>query len=333
MQNITIIGGTNGFGKWLALFLQEHFPNKKITVTGRNQERLDQMKAKGFIISSDNIATVQDADVTIFSAPIRYTEAIIREVGPHLKVGSLALDVTSIKGFPARAMQESVPESVTVIPTHPMFGPYITTLAGQVVILTPDEIANQDDRYIQIRDWLKKLGANVIETSTQEHDKMMAVVQGLTHFDMFVLGETIHRLGIDVEQSMQFVSPIYKLMMSSAARYIGQDAELYSDIQIYNKQVLDVHKVFMEVTKDFNSFITQKDDKNFIATIEEAKKHFGKTTEKSQKYIDKIVYMLGQQNQNTLSKIGEKIIITNIYTKENITGILEKFEKEYFTID
>jgi prephenate dehydrogenase len=33
-----------------------------------------------------------------------------------------------------------------------------------------------------------------METMPVEHDKMMAVVQGLTHLNMFVFAETIKRL-------------------------------------------------------------------------------------------------------------------------------------------
>jgi len=43
----------------------------------------------------------------------------------------------------------------------------------------------------------------------------MAVVQGLTHFNMFVLADTMKKVKFDIEKSFNFVSPIYKLMISS----------------------------------------------------------------------------------------------------------------------
>jgi prephenate dehydrogenase len=73
---------------------------------------------------------------------------------------------------------------------------------------------------------------------------------------------------------MNFVSPIYKIMISSVARYLNQNPKLYSDIQIYNTEVLEVHKIFMETTNDFNNFIKNKDEINFIKTVESTAEYF-----------------------------------------------------------
>jgi prephenate dehydrogenase len=44
---------------------------------------------------------------------------------------------------------------------------------------------------------------------------MMAVVQGLTHFNMFVWADIMKNMNFDIEKSFSFVSPIYKIMISS----------------------------------------------------------------------------------------------------------------------
>jgi prephenate dehydrogenase len=48
----------------------------------------------------------------------------------------------------------------------------------------------------------------------------MAVVQGLTHYSMFVIGKTIKKYSVDVLKTLDFVSPIYKIMIASVSRYI-----------------------------------------------------------------------------------------------------------------
>jgi len=106
--------------------------------------------------TQDNIAAVRDADVTIFSVPIAYMQDVIEEVAPHLKDGSIASDVCSIKDFPTKALQKFCPQGVTVIPTHPMFGPYSQSIAGQVFVLTPEEEIKADPRYIFLKTYLKK---------------------------------------------------------------------------------------------------------------------------------------------------------------------------------
>ena len=327
-QKITIIWATDWFWKWLVSFILKDFRNEAdIKITWRNIEKWEKVAKDIWCYFSDNnIESVKDADIVIFSVPIAYMESTIREVAPYIKQGALAIDICSIKSVPAKALKESCKPWVMVLPLHPMFWPFVSSIAGQMFVLTSEIEVKTDKRYKFLVDYLNNAWAKVIETSPLEHDKMMAVVQGLTHFDMFVLAETIKRLGLDIEKSMDFVSPIYKIMISSVARYVWQNPKLYGDIQMYNDEVLAVHKVFMEVTNDFNRFIKNKDEESFVNTILETKKYFWKHSEQGQKYTDKIIYMIWKQIEKAEKSIGKQIEIINIYTKEKINWKLEKYD-------
>jgi hypothetical protein len=43
---------------------------------------------------------------------------------------------------------------------------------------------------------------------------------------------------------------------------------------MYNDEVLNVHKIFMQTTNDFNKFVENKDEEKFINTILETNKYF-----------------------------------------------------------
>jgi prephenate dehydrogenase len=45
-------------------------------------------------------------------------------------------------------------------------------------------------------------------------------------------------------KTLDFVSPIYKLMIASVSRYIGHSPELYADIQMNNEEILKIHDLF-----------------------------------------------------------------------------------------
>jgi len=297
MKKIVIIWWSSGFGYWLAGYIWKKFQKEvDIKITWVNKEKLSlAAKEIGVTYSTDNIESVRDADIVVFSVPISYTNDIIKEVIPHVKKGSVVLDVTSIKNEPAKAMLENAPEWVLVIPTHPMFWPYISSIASQIIVLTPEEKVKIDYRYVYLKDFLENSWVTVIESSPLEHDKMMAVVQWLTHFNMFVIWETINRLSFDIKKSMNFVSPIYKMLISMVSRYVWHNPKLYGDIQINNKEVLEVYNIFMEVTNDFNSFIKSKDEDSFISTIKQTKDFFWDNTDLWQKYTDKIIYLISKQ--------------------------------------
>ena len=330
-QNITIIWGTNWFWKWLAKFLLDNFwKDINLIITWRNKEKWEKIAQELWCIFSDkNINSVENSDITIFSTPISSIEKTIKEVAPHLKEWSLASDVCSIKKFPSNALKKYSPKSVLVLPTHPMFGPSTWTIAGQIFVLTPiKEKDKTDKRYIFLKTFLEKSWAKVLESNPTEHDKMMAVVQWLTHFDMFVLWETIKRLWVDVEKSLDFVSPIYKIMLSSVWRYIYQHPKLHWDIQMYNDEVLNVHKVFKETTNDFNKFVENKDEENFINTILETNKYFWENAKKWQIYTDKIIYLISKQVEIIEKNIWKEIELINIYSKEIKSWIIKKYQNE-----
>ena len=132
------------------------------------------------VVDLDTELTAVDAasgaDVVIISVPIAETEAVIREVGPHLKREALLMDVTSLKAAPVAAMLDATEASV--VGTHPMFGPGVHTLQGQRVVVCRG-------RGEEWADWVAQMfsarGLVVTETTPDRHDRAMAVVQVLTH--------------------------------------------------------------------------------------------------------------------------------------------------------
>ena len=334
MHKITIIWWTSGFWKWLAQFLLNEFSFEiEITITWTNKDKAikvaNELKCNYYL---DNIKAVKNSDIVVFSIPIARSKKIMKEVCPHIKQWSVVLDVTSIKDVPSKIMKKFCNKDVLVIPTHPMFWPFVSSIASQIFVLTPKENIKKDKRYIYLKTYLENLWAKVIESNPKEHDKMMAVVQWLTHFDMFVLAETLKRLKIDIKKSMDFISPIYKIMISSVSRYISQDPKLYWDIQMFNSEVLEVHKVFMEVTKDFNKYVKEKDEESFISTISDWKKYFWENGIVWQRYTDKIIYMISKQTEKIKDNIWKDITLINIYSKEKVNWIIIKFENDLISL-
>jgi len=335
-QNITIIGWTDGFWKWIAEFLLKHFWEKiNLTITWRNIEKGEKLSKKlNISFSTNNIESVKNADITVFAVPITYMEETIKQICPFLKENSVVLDVCSIKDFPSQALKKYSPKSVLVIPTHPMFGPFISSIAWQIFVLTAEEKDRKDFRYKFLIDFLKNSSARILETSAKEHDKMMAVVQWLTHYDIFVFGETMRKLWVDIKKSLDFVSPIYKLKLSSVARYMHQNPWLYADIQMYNKEILEVHKVFMETSSKFNKFVEEKNEKEFIETIENTKKYFWENAKSGQTYTDKIIYLISKQIDLIKENINwKKLKFENIYSWKVLEEKIIDYKNEIIFLD
>ena len=166
-------------------------------------------------------------DVVVISVPIDRTEAVIREVGPALRPESLFTDLTSVKQEPVQAMLASTPASV--VGMHPMFGPSVHTLQGQRVVLCR---ARGDGWADWLAHTLTSHGMVITETTPAHHDRVMSIVQVLTHFQTQVMGP--RSLGWrPARRTMRFTSPVCRRVYMTA-RHFAQSPTLYGPIEMLN---------------------------------------------------------------------------------------------------
>jgi chorismate mutase/prephenate dehydrogenase len=228
------------------------------------------------------------ADITVISVPIDATEDVIRAVGPHVPEHGLLMDVTSVKEGPVKAMLESTRASV--LGTHPMFGPSVHSLQGQRVVLCR---ARGDEWADWIAEMFAARGLTITEATPAQHDRAMSIVQVLTHFQTQVLGLTLARLGIPLEESLRFTSPAYKLELYVTARHFAQSPELYGPIEMRNPRTGKITAAFATAAREISGVIATDDQLKFNAMFEEVRAFFGSFTaealEQSSFLIDRIV--------------------------------------------
>lgn len=238
------------------------------------------------------------------------------------------MDVTSVKEKPAEIMQEYAPEGVEIIPAHPLFGPRIRSLDGQVVVLTP---VKKGKWFEKIYNFLEKENARVIVTTPQNHDKMMSVVQGLTHFAYIGIAATIERLNIDVKESRNFASPVYGLMVDMIARIVAQNPYLYYSIQTENRYIKETHETFISVYRDLNNMILNKDEKGFVHLMGSAAKHLD-DLEAALGRSDKAISALSEEIRILKDSIGHEVGLRHIYSGKVHVGILEKLTPDFIIL-
>jgi len=228
------------------------------------------------------------ADVVVISVPIAVTEEVIRQVGPHLRKDALLMDVTSLKAAPLAAMLEATRASV--IGTHPMFGPGANSLLGQRVVLCR---GRGDTWYGWLADSLRARGLCLTEAGPEEHDRGMALVQVLTHFQTQVFGLALSRAGIALSASRRFTSPAYLLELYVAARHFAQSPELYGPIEMRNPATAQVTQQFLLAAQELSEILAAGDQARFAAVFHEVRAFFGEfaeeATEQSRFLIDRLV--------------------------------------------
>jgi len=292
MTRMLIIGGTGGTGSQFARFFKDKGldlavwgPSKKVNVA----ERL------GVRFAHDVREEIKLCDIVLLSIPIERTVEVIEDLCPGMKPGSLLMDVTSLKTEPMEAMTRCAPPGVEVLGTHPMFGPTMTTIRGQTIILTPAE--GRCKRWLPIiKSMLEEDGARVEILSPEEHDEMMAVVQALTHFAYIGIGSTLKALDFDVSRSRRFVSPVYDIMLDFVGRILDQSPELYASIQ-KNPKAARVRRVFIEECKNLCQEAESEGLDGFEEMMTAAAKHFGETHQALERSDALIKRRIGNKNK------------------------------------
>ncbi len=311
-----IIGGAGEMGRWLARFLKRQDLDVAIAdIDPHTPEIADELG-----VSVGDVRDVGNFDIVLVSVPIDETEDVISRIAPKMRPGSLLTDVTSVKKGPMEAMKKA-PDGVEVIGMHPMFGHTVPDVKGQTVILVPVE--GRTEKWLpRIRTLLEDNGAHVEILSAEEHDRITAVVQGLTHFAYISTGATLAALDFKVGKSRRFMSPVYEIMIDFVGRILAQNPHLYATIQT-NPEVEKVRDTFIDQCKTLSEFVKKGDTDGFVRSMRKAATHFG-DTEAALRRSDKLVNAKIAEIEELMHSIGEERALQHIYSGVVHIGAIRK---------
>jgi prephenate dehydrogenase len=252
---IAIIGGSGQMGRWFQRFFEE----------------------RGLAVLSADLDTREtpqevaaQADVVMLSVPIPKVVSIAREISPHMRPDAALMDVTSVKQRPLDAMLKAFPGEV--VGTHPLFGPKEKSIDGRTVVLCP----GRWERWLNwLKDLLTQAGARVKVTSATEHDRLMAVVQGLSHFVLIALEKSIRQLGISPQDLEDYSTPTFDTLHRLAKRLLSQDAQLYACIQLANPANRTALRALEDAVADILYFIQRQNANGLVRLLEEIKEGYG----------------------------------------------------------
>lgn len=305
-KTIGIIGIKGKYGQWL----QNFFENFGYKVIGSDLEtRLS------------NKDVVEKSDVVVFSIPMRSTVGIIKELTSFSREEQLWLDVTSLKDAPIRAMLES---KASVIGLHPMVSPASKTWKGQTVVLCPARVT---EKWLE---WTKKIlkesKGEVLISNPKDHDKQMIFVQALPHASQLIMAAVLRSMSADIDESLKYTSPIYRMSLNMVGRILAQNPNLYADIQMLNPNSKDLLETMERETKKLGKAIESGDIEGFIKGFNESGEHFGEENIKESfeyfEHLIKLITDLSEGNSITLfikdDKPGTLHTISGILAEENI---------------
>jgi prephenate dehydrogenase len=236
--------GFGRFGKLVAYYLARDLEvyvynrsdkDAEISGTGARPATLDKVCGQKFVIPCVPISTFKNN---------------LKIMAPLLATDTVVIDVCSVKEYPVQWMQEELPETVSILATHPMFGPdsAAESLQDRKICLCPVRIP--ETQYRKIKEYLVSKGLIVIEATPREHDEQIATSLSLTH----LIGRTLSECGavpLDIDTEG------YKRLLHILEVVERDTWQLFQDMHHYNPYAKKKRIKFMDTMQDLNLRLEQ----------------------------------------------------------------------------
>ena len=270
-MKVAIIGGSGKMGRWFASFLLKD--GKEVVITGRNEKKLLEAKRQLGVEVASNVEAVKWADAVLLSVPIDNFAKVVEQISPYTHPGQAIIDITSIKVSPVETMHKHIKTGVA-LGAHPMFGPGARDIVNQNFVLTP---TNEEETALaqKIGGYLEARGARVTMMTPNEHDEMMTVILGLSHFIALVSADTLLSTN-KLKQMREISGSTYKVLLTLVENVISEDPDFYASLQMSLPNMAKIEKLFQRSSKTWADLVENKDKQEFIQRMNALRSRFNK---------------------------------------------------------
>lgn len=235
--------GLIGFGR-LGRLLVKHFArDARIFVHDRV---LDPREVRKLGAMPATLAAACAQDVVVLCVPMSAFEGVARRIGPLLRPDALVVDACSVKEHPVAAMKKHLPKSVSLLATHPNFGPdsAADSLKGRKIVLS--KVRMKPALYAAVKRVLRRKGLEVVEMTPRDHDRRMASSLALTHFiGRALIAYGAEPTGVDTEG--------YKRLLRILETVQNDTWELFADMNRFNAYAAPMRRRFLNAMKSVDA--------------------------------------------------------------------------------
>lgn len=227
-MKVTVIGAAGRMGGWLT----QHFVKQGDTVVlyDLDVEAARRLAGKlGQKAAKDLGAAVRGSDAVFVSVPLDATPQVLSKLSRYLDGARVVVEIASLKIQSAEALRKLEGKCGVLLALHPLFGPGVRSLKGKRVVLTPIV-----DRRREVETARKLFpGAILVESSVEEHDRLMALALNLTHFVNTVFAKVVSEA--DLRRLRELGGTSFTLQVMLAESILHDDPGLLASIQVRNR--------------------------------------------------------------------------------------------------
>ncbi len=266
-DKVTIIG-LGLIGSSMARALRNSGIAQTITAADNNLEVCKKVTELDIAdeVTSDIRRSVIGADIVVVAVPVGAVANVAEQIGPALKAGAVVTDVGSVKQSVIDALKPHLPDSVHLVPGHPIAGTehsgpengFAELFENRWCILTP--LPETDIRAVEKVTALWEACKSRIEImDPQHHDLVLGITSHLPHLIAYTIVGTANQLEDDIK------SEVIKFSASGFrdfTRIAASDPTMWRDVFLNNRPaVLEILQRFTEDLTAMQKAIRKGDGK------------------------------------------------------------------------
>lgn len=276
--NKLCIIGVGLIGGSLARALKKANAVGEVVGSGRDASHLKKAKDLGVIDSyeTDISLAVKDCDMVVVAVPLGAMQSVFEKIASVITDDMVITDVGSAKGSVIKAAQAAfkvVPD--TFIPGHPIAGTeksgveasFPELYENRRIIITPLDTSSSFATS-KVRSMWQACGADVVETTIEHHDEVLAATSHLPHMLAFSLVDTLAKMDAKSE-IFDFAAGGFR----DFTRIASSDPDMWRDICLANGEALvAMINKFSDDLELLSKAIENKDSTYLKETFSRAKK-------------------------------------------------------------
>ena len=274
VEKLAIVG-TGLIGGSFSVALKQAGAVREVLGVGRNPARLTVARELGLIDRAVDWAEAGQADCILLALPVGETEAVLKQLAPHMKASAIVTDAGSTKVNVVAAARAALGKRFAdFVPGHPIAGSEQSgpgaaradLYQGKKVVLTP-QADTRADAVATVKALWDAAGAQVETLDADLHDRVFAAVSHLPHLAAFALVDELAQRA-DGDTFFRFAASGFR----DFTRIAGSSPEMWRDIALSNREaVLTELDAYVAALQGLRSAVSAEDADALLAIFSRAR--------------------------------------------------------------
>ncbi|MBI3688217.1 MAG: prephenate dehydrogenase [Actinobacteria bacterium] len=222
-------------------------------------------------LDAATLAGLHGADAVLLALPEAAAVQAVTALAPALAPGTLLVDTLSVKAPFAAALRAAGAAHLEAVGLNPMFAPMLGFVGRPVAAV----VLRGGVRTQRLLELVESWGGRVVRTTPEEHDRLMAAGQALTHAAVLAFGVALAELDVDIADLTRIAPPPHAMMLGLLARIAAGTPTVYWDVQAANPQAPAARAALARGLRRIAAMVQLSDERAFEHLLLDIREFFG----------------------------------------------------------